>query len=74
MDSALLIRGSPNIECCYPNTVHGYLLTPAWESLAAMTGDDFILYILTLPMFIKTLNGCFVQVAHYITYVSYYMG
>jgi hypothetical protein len=51
-----------DIEVAFVNTVHPLLLSSLWEKLLDRIGENAFRFLLERPLFLKTVNGCFMQV------------
>lgn len=60
--SAAMLRNYHDIECAFVNTVQPMVMNKNWQLLLDRVGENIVRSILENPVFLKSVNGCFLQV------------
>lgn len=62
LTSAAMLRNYHDIECAFVNTVQPMVMNKNWQLLLDRVGENIVRSILENPVFLKSVNGCFLQV------------
>ena len=57
------IFGDADVECSHVNSVHSFLLNSKWQAIANQTGETVMRQVLSRPVFIRTVNNCYIQIS-----------
>jgi hypothetical protein len=62
-EASIVMRGNKNVECRAANTGHPMLCTSSWQLLLNRIGELQFRDLLDCPVFLKSVNGSYLQVS-----------